>query len=362
MDRIIIIYWNKNTGPEPIIQYPPEKKFPSKDLFLKIWALHELDKESSIIEYIPEIGNEQYTSIIQEFEGELYFLVIVYDETDKIKDIIVDYPDILAIVSKNLIELINSNKITRAISEAFTTIKNFSKLEKEENLLTFFKDRIKSTILKILQDGVISKSSLNDRLRQEYGFSTLNLDLLLISFIRENLIIKKNVPGAKECYFLINDLSCIRIPPTMLPNKPENDTDAKLSFNNKVNDFFAGYDVISEKEKKDIIKFLIYPEIHNILEKLREGSVSVSECLEILNNKEELFSELLSKHFVFESKGYVSLLSDIRFIKFKPYYVIKKLFDRYEKHEISFDQYTQHLKLLLNGFKNDTELTDYEIV
>ena len=81
MERIIIVHWNKSTGPEPILQYPPERKFPSKDLLLKIWALHELDKESSMIEYIPEIegmNNEQFVSIIQKFEGEVYFLIIVY--------------------------------------------------------------------------------------------------------------------------------------------------------------------------------------------------------------------------------------------------------------------------------------------
>ncbi|MHA2431400.1 MAG: hypothetical protein ACXACC_10290, partial [Promethearchaeota archaeon] len=50
MERLIIVHWNKSTGPEPLIQYPPEKEFPKKDLFLKIWAQHELDKENFLIE------------------------------------------------------------------------------------------------------------------------------------------------------------------------------------------------------------------------------------------------------------------------------------------------------------------------
>ena len=58
MERIIIVHWNKSTGPEPIIQYPPGE-FPPKEIFLKIWAIHELDKESSMIEYIPEENNER---------------------------------------------------------------------------------------------------------------------------------------------------------------------------------------------------------------------------------------------------------------------------------------------------------------
>ena len=205
MQRIIIVHWSKSTGPEPIIQYPPESNFPSKDLLLKIWALHELDKESSIIEFIPEMGLEQYVSVVQEFEGEIYFFVIVYNQNSKVEKIIKDSPEILATVSKNLTELVNTNKITRAISEAFLTIKNYSRLDKEENLLNFYKDKIKYTILQILRNGIISKSDLNLILKKNYGFSTLNVDLLLISFIRENLIIKKSVPGRKECYFLIRD-------------------------------------------------------------------------------------------------------------------------------------------------------------
>ena len=69
MERLIIVHWSKSIGPEPIIQYPPAPHFPSKDLFLKIWALHELDKDSSIIEFIPEMEQDQYISIIKNMKG-----------------------------------------------------------------------------------------------------------------------------------------------------------------------------------------------------------------------------------------------------------------------------------------------------
>ena len=127
MERIILSNWNKKTGPEPIIKYTPEKPFHPKDLFLKLWAKHELNKENSMIEFIPEDGENSFVSIIQQFEGEIYFLILVYDQL-KIDEEATS-PDILASMSKNLIELINTNKITRAISEAYTTIKNYSKLD-----------------------------------------------------------------------------------------------------------------------------------------------------------------------------------------------------------------------------------------
>ena len=361
MERILIVHWNKSTGPEPIIQYPPGNGFPSKDLFLKIWALHELDKESSMIEYSPEIaelGDEQYISIIQEFEGEIYFIIIAYNLKEDINNAVKESPDILATVSKNLIELINTNKITRAISEAFNTIKNYSKLEKEENLLNFFKDKIKYTILKILQDGVISKSELITTLRQDHGFSTINIDLLLISFLRENLIIKDSVPGSKECYFLIKDLSCTRIPPNHLPDSEEIVEDYSQSLVN----CYTGYDCIAEIENKSLINILMDKEVYSLIQELRKESLTVSKSLDILNNNEDLFHELLEKQFIYEAMGIVSLFSDIRFIKFTPYYLVKKLSERYYNQKISLDQYLTHLKLLTEQLEKHPSLLDYEII
>lgn len=361
MERILIVHWNKSTGPEPIIQYPPGKRFPSKDLFLKIWALHELDKEVSMIEYSPEIaelGDEQYISIIQEFEGEIYFIIIAYNLKEDINNAVIDYPDIFAIVSKNLVELINTNKITRAISEAFNTIKNYSKLEKEENLLNFFKDKIKYTILKILQEGVISKSELIATLRQDHGFSTINIDLLLISFLRENLIIKDSVPGSKDCYFLIKDLSCTRIPPKNLPDNEEIVIDYKQNLVN----CYTNYDCIAEIENKSLINILMDKEVYSLIVKLRKESLTVSKSLDIINNNEDLFHELLEKKFIYEAKGIVSLFSDIRFIKFTPYYLVEKLSERYYNQKISLDQYLTHLKLLTKQLEKHPSLIDYEII
>ncbi|MBY8984341.1 MAG: hypothetical protein KGD65_04680 [Candidatus Lokiarchaeota archaeon] len=361
MERIILIHWSTSTGPEPIIQYPPEKPFPTKDLLLKIWAKHETNKENSMIEYIPEDDDNSYVSIMQRFEGEVYFIILAYIQKDSDEDIIKESPEILALISKNLIELINTNKITRAISEAYTTIKNYSKLDEEENLVNFIQDKIKYTILKILRDGVISKFDLTNKLRQDYGFSTLNIDLILISFIRENLIIKNNVPGSNECYFLVNDISCMRIPPENLPVGEKEDILLK-KYKRELENFYYNYDIVYEIENKTIIQsVLLDKEVFSLIKTLRERSLTVNDCLNILNNREELFNELLDKKFLYESKGFVYIFSDVHFIKFKPYYIMKKLVERYQKQEISLNEYLAHLKLL-NEQLRDSESIDYEVV
>jgi len=362
MERIILTHWNKQTGPEPIIQYPPEKPFPEKELFLKIWTIHELDKENTMVEFTPENSMNCYLSIIQRFEGEIYFFLLEFQKNNVIGDLIKESPDILALISKNLTELINTNKITRAISEAFNTIKNYSKRGEEEDLISFFREKIKYTILKILRNGVISKTELTNILRQEYGFSTINIDLILISFIRENLTIKKNVPGSKECYFLIKDLSCTRIPPNKLPqNQLEQNIFRKYKENLK--NYYLGYNNISDIENKTIIQtVLLNKDVFLLIKTLREKDLSITDCLNILNNKEELFNELLDKKFIFEAKGYVYSFSDVRFIKFYPSYIIKRLVKRYNNHEISLNEYITHLKLLTEQLDSQTQEVNYEIV
>ncbi|MFX1278934.1 MAG: hypothetical protein ACFFA3_05915 [Promethearchaeota archaeon] len=363
MERIIIVHWNRQTGPEPIIQYPPEKPFPSKEIFLKVWAKHELDKENTMIEFTPEGGNNKFISIIQEFEGEIYFLILVYNLEDLVeKDHLgKDSPDILAIMSKNLVELINTNKITRAVSEAYTTIKNYSKLDEEENLKTFFQDKIKNTILQILRDGVISKTNLTNKLRQEYGFSTVNIDLILISFIRENLLVTKNIPGSRECYFLINDLVCTRIPPQNLP-LDRSDANFIKKYKDTIENFYFNYDIISDLDNRVIIQtVLLDKDVFLLIKALRDGRLSVNDCLSMLNNRQELLNELLEKQFIFETKGFVYLFSDVRFIKFKPYFIIDKLTKRYQNQEISLNEYLTHLKLLTEDIKSPSTIR-YEII
>jgi hypothetical protein len=362
MERIVIVHWNRSSGPEPIIQYPPEKPPVPKDLFLKIWTKHELNKGNTLVDHVSE-ENKRYISIMQKFDGEIYFLILSYDINNKIDNLIDRYPDILASISKNLIELINTNKITSALSEAYATIKNYSKLDKEENLIDFFQDKIKYLILSILRDGVVCKAKLKKILR-ENGFSRINLDLLLLAFIRENLINKQDLSGNRECYFLLNDLICMRVPPKKIKFDLDDQTleeDFLSVYKHKLTEFFLNYDCTQKKEIKSLVSFLSDKLIFALIKELREKTLSVNDCLNLLNNNEALFSELLENKIIFEKKGLVLLFSDIRFIKFRPNYLIKRLVERKQAKDISLDQFYTHLRLLIENWDNIASI-DYTII
>ncbi|GAG69848.1 unnamed protein product, partial [marine sediment metagenome] len=288
----------------------------------------------------------------------IYFLVLIIRTKSKVSEVISS--DILAVITKNLLELINTEKITRAVSEAFNTIKNYTKLEGQD-LISFFQEKIKFTILQILRNGVITKNELVEILRNDYGFSTVNIDLLLISFLRENLILKKSLPGTKECYFLIKDLSYMRIPSL---NLPDDAIDHKISkkFKKEIIKFYTSYNCSQEIESKLIVSLLIDSDVYNLIKALRKSELSVNDSLNLLNNREDLFEELLEKRIIFEAKGIVFLFTDIRFVKYTPFYLIKILPMRYEKGEISLDQYFHHLKLLINPLKEKSSFLDYTVI
>ena len=358
MDKIIIIHWDKSTGPEPVIQYPPDKKFPPKDLFLKIWAIHELEKDNSMIEFAPDEKSKQYLSLLQNFEDEIYFLILEYEQESKMDNVVIDHPDILAIISKNLIELIHTEKITRAISEAYNTIKNLSVVEQEEILLSFFRDKIKFIILKILRRGAISRAQLIEILKTKYGFLTTNIDLILVAFLREKLILKKNLYGKRVFYFLIKDLSYMRLPPKQIVDSDLFGEDEKslAKYREKIRDYYIKKNCEGFIDEKKILKYLTNKDILRLIKELRTKSISVKSCLGILNNREDIFEDLLEENYIYEVKGEIFLFSDIRFIKFTPVYILEDLIKRYEREEIGKEEFLIHLQLLAQDKKESPEL------
>ncbi|MBN1803102.1 MAG: hypothetical protein JW891_16445 [Candidatus Lokiarchaeota archaeon] len=362
MERVIVVRWSVNTGPEPIIQYPPAEKFPPNDLFVKLWTIHELNKERSMLEFVPE-GDHWYISVTQQYSGELYLLVLAYSQNADLENII-DF-DILSNIAGDLIESINTNRITRAISETFNTIKDYSKIISEKNFIIYFQDKIKITILQILRNGVISKTELVRILKDNYGFSTLNIDLLLTSFIRDDLIIRKAMPGSKECYFLIKDISIIQLPPKRLPQFPEDDYKSEniKAYKDKIKSYYNNMTIVPNIENKIMINLLVSnSEVYFLFKSLRKKTLSVHDCLVILNNNEDLFYDILDTGFIYENKGYVALILDFRFVKFKPFYIIKNLSTKYKKNEISLNEFITHLKLILGTSEKINLSTSYQII
>jgi len=153
----------------------------------------------------------------------------------------------------------------------------------------------------------------------------------------------------------------MRIPSLKLP---DDTIDEKISkkFKKEIIEFYANYNCSQEIESKLIVSLLIDSDVYNLIKVLRKNELSVNDSFNLLNNREDLFEELLEKKIIFEAKGLVFLFTDIRFVKYTPFYLIKILPMRYKKGEISFDQYLHHLKLLINPLKENASFLDYTVI
>jgi len=147
-------------------------------------------------------------------------------------------------------------------------------------------------------------------------------------------------------------------------NFPDDKIDEKISkkFRKEIIKFYTNYNCSEEIESKLIVSLLIDSDVYNLIKALRKSELTVNDSLNLLNNREDLFEELLETKIIFEAKGFVFLFTDIRFVKYTPIYLIKILPMRYKKGEISFDQYLHHLKLLINPFKEKSSFLDYTVI
>jgi hypothetical protein len=110
-----------------------------------------------------------------------------------------------------------------------------------------------------------------------------------------------------------------------------------------------------------LLTFLPNKYVFKFLKSLRDKPMLISKALNILNNNEALLSELIEKKILFEAKGYVFLLTDIRFLKFLPAYLISRLNLRYKEGKISLDEYLDHNKLILEEYLS-SNYYNYQII
>ncbi len=73
----------------------------------------------------------------------------------------------------------------------------------------------------------------------------------------------------------------------------------------------------------------------------------------ILEDKQELFDDLLDKTIILERKGMIYLFSDIRFVSFLPIFILKNLKERFDNLEITSGQYVNHVEILLNELNKE---------
>lgn len=340
MKKIILIEWDMKLGPKNIIQFPPEETYPSKEQLFKIWARHKLSKQSNFISYFSEEEQSYFCSISKNFPTTNRTYLIILELFAQSKVIL--YQEILESIAEELINNIGTPQFSHILADTYRTIINQSEMDEEQLFFRLFQDKNRITILQILRRGVISRRELERELMQKWGSNIMNLDLLLSPFLLLGIIQVKDVPGAKDSIFLIQDVYCCRFPPKFRIDDPKH---LKL-----LSETLELESILPEETNTPLMRLMqesgVKELIALIMERKNRG-IEYDVALEIVKNNEAILLNLKDYSILtFERQKPIYLLTTIGFQRFKPNYLHQFLCDRYLGEEISFDQLLGHVAYL----------------
>ncbi len=342
-EKLIVVKMDNQLGPKPLFQFPPAEDFLPKEKFLKIWAQHETQSEGT--KYIHFFEKEKvFISLSKKKQNNAYFIVVVAKKKKKDDTRIIR--EVLENVSDELINNLDDPNFTHILHESFDTIKNYAQIDEYEMFSRLFEDKIRITILDLLQVGTISKRALKEKLKKKFGYTTINLELFLTPFLRLNLIEVKDIHGIKGVIFLKNDVFVCKIPPKQPPSNKEVKKSTINMFSNP--QFVPMADV---RSLVALLRKLGVKKLMGKLEKSKNG-ISYTDAMKILGNNEDVLENLQRNKFIMViDKKKVFLLSKLSFIRFGPDYVFPKLVDGYFKKNISADQLLMEVQVVNKGRK-----------
>ncbi len=340
MQRLIIARMDNQLGPKPLYQYPPAEKNLPKEKFLKIWARHETEEESQFIHFTEK--DITYLSLNKKRQNNTYFIVVVI-KNRKEEDVRI-FQDVLENVSEELIENLDERNFVHMLHESYDTIKNYTQINEEEMFLRLFEDKMRIVILKILQAGTISKSDLKAKLKDKFGYMNVNIEIFLTPLLRLDLIEIRNIHGIKGVIFLKHDVFCCRMPPK---NKTRDEKVEK-----EIIQLFSKPQIIPLNNVRGMVMTLNNIGVRQLINKLTESpqGIPYEKALNIVGNKETVLKTLKKNNFITTDHGSkVHLLSTLKFLKFKPKYLLKELIERFNKKKISAEQLFQQITIMNNG-------------
>lgn len=337
MQKLILVNWDMQLGPRTLVQFPPEEIFPPKEVLLKIWAQHEINPKNNFVSYNDDEQNKYYCSYLKKKKrtNKTYFIVLELapDDDERI------FQEILDNIAEDLINKIDHPHFNHVLSETYRIIKTYSDLDQEQLFLRLFEDKVRSDIFSILRNGVLTKKQLKSSLENLYGYSDLNIDLLLTPFIRLGLIQIDNIPGTPDSLFLVNDVYSCFLPPKEKPN---------IEFlRDIITQRYMSPNIISDEDLQPLMQLYQEPGVKELISLLNEdiqNGMPYEIAITVLKNKVDTI-DLLEKEMIIyvQEKKRIYLISQLNFFKFVPTYLISILSKRYQKNEISLDQLIQQL-------------------
>lgn len=363
---IFIIGWNDNYGAYVKEKYPDNllKGFSEDDL-LAVFTSHSMAESGGIIGL--KMNNRSilsYSPGNKKSSGNEYVVGLILKNNENPTF----YEEILPEISYSLLDKVEDTSLKEDIQHVFRVSANLSEISQEQRFAFIYNNKIQNLILDILRDGPIDEEALMKWISRELKIKVPDLDDMIISFEKSNLIRKEEVNdeanSTKTYYFLLYDISLVRVPPTKcVENLKELSLSEVLKENylNGIKNFFKHYE-ISPQDIKLVASIISKPENYQLIKILRENFSSKRKLMETLDIEEKYMNQSLAKLkqakiiYTFKDKKditWVFLMTDIRGSKVFAKYLFDKIYRGLKSMSINKKVALQHLELLKSEYQTN---------
>lgn len=352
-EGIILMRWDERTGVDVVHKHPESIEAADMTL-IQVYSQHEYNQEAGTVTLT--VGS---TNVISYYSGPkkgYYVILLLSSDQDPEK-----FEDILIDGAHRILQNLKDSKFKEMTPKIFQEIVNYNSFDEEQKLLRLYDNPIKREILNRFQDeGVVDKAELKAWVFDKYRNSFIDVESILLELIKKGLIKISSVKGEgipPILVFLINDLLIYRAPNLAVLDK-ENEARLPVDFIEQYKElsksFFASYQP-SEKDNQSLIKLMLDPQIHEIIQLARQKVLTRMDFEKLKHTKAEevdsILLPLIEKEIlhVFEEKGdieYFILLTDLVVEKCIPVYHFNLIKNNYQNKVTNEKVLIEYLDLL----------------
>ncbi len=352
---LVIMKWDERVGTQVVAQYPEEVNLTAKTL-MQVYSTHEYTGEPGMVSLM--VGSLNVASYYTGPETGYYIILLLTLEDD---------PDLyeggLSDISRQIVATVEEETLTNLMPSIFQRLSVYPKLNEEQQLAIVYEDEIKRLILnRLREEGVITKSELMVWLKDKYKRGFVDLDAIVISLIKNDLIKEASVKGMpSELVFLTHDILMTRVPPTKLLADPSVKGLPVQQANDYIIEskkFFQEYKP-NESDNLALIEVILDPQVYETLRLLRTAIVTRNDLEKLKKKGVEDVDYVLKKlwevkmiQVIQDEKGneYYALLTDFFIQTFFPQYLLNIIKEQYATKAKSNQVLVEYLNVLEDAF------------
>jgi len=359
---LIMVRWDDKVGIVAEGKYPDSLVI-SEDQMMRIFTTHAMGGgEAGFLTMMIEGLNiaSYYTGLPEEGKDQFYLALILNDDENPDS-----FEEALTETLQILIPIRKKPEFKTILGQTYRKIGKYLKVNEEQRYAFIFKNKNRTLLLRKLTEGAIPKEVLRKWLGDRIGDEILDLDGLLMPFLRTEIVKEfkvklENQVEESECLFLIKDVFFMRRPLTKfieLAEKKQLPKEIK-DYKKEVENYFKKYKLIETdaRESSDLISDPLAYELNTLLRKEilpREGimkklGISETEMTPIVKKLKKF--NYINEYKTDKGRN-IYLITDIHYKTFFPEYMVDSIRRRWGERNISQELALKHLQLLKGIFQ-----------